>query len=623
MCLIDHGEEAAEGWWADVVLGLAQEAATELPLLLVVGVAKEDRVNDESGLYLGKRLLDRGLAELRAIAPASAADVSAWIGAVTPRVVNSLISVTEGRSEWLAELWADWQRREVVAKPEVVRPDREDTWDFVPGNEHLALAPAKELVWTRVGECLGSEAAETEHDAGVVLLSVAALEGRQFTADAVAEALQRDRDDVIDQLDGALSGDHGMAGIVAEVDCRHIADESGERDLWIYEFLVRLDWLTIRRYGLTARERRSYSLLLADALETTYGGASVTIAGVLARLFMDAGAPDQASYYERAANIGVRDDITLWRADQLLKSPREDWTVEERALAAEAMLAAGAVARLSQPATYGLTLSVAAYELAEADSARGDALLLRADFLMDLKDMARAREVGTEALEIFSCLGDREGQASSHLGLGSIELFSGHAEKARAHLELALELTDDPRRQSTIYYELAQAVGKDYELAREFLLRALPLQRATHDLQGEASSIAALGFVAHEQDGDSEAARRKYEEALEIARQIGDRHREGEMRWRLATLKMLDRDYKAARREFEVVIDSLAAIENYVGEARARQGLGSLLSICGDPESGRRELEQALEIFEKYGNEEGIEQTRERLAWIDTPEQAP
>jgi tetratricopeptide (TPR) repeat protein len=623
VCLIDQGDEAAEGWWADVVLGLAQEATTELPLVLAIAMSEGEGAQGEPGLYMPRRLFDRGLADLRPIAPATPADVASWIGPVTPRVADALVAVSEGRSEWVADLWADWVRREVVAKPGAVLPDREDTWDLVPGKEQQALAPAKELVWARVRECLGSHVSQSELDAAVALLAVAALEGRRFAADAVADALQRDRNDVIDLLDAGLSGDGQTAGIVAEIASRHIVDESGERDLWIYDFAVRLDWLTIRRYGLTADERRDYSLLLAVALESAYGADSVGVASVLARLFMEGGEPDRASYYERAANIGVDDDITLWRADRLLEAPRGDWTVEERALAAEAMMAAGAIARLSQPATYGITLAVAAYELAEADSARGEALLLQADFLRDLRDSAAALETATHALEIFEHLGDREGRANAHLGLGSIELLSGNSEKAQTHLELSLGLTEDPRTQSTIYFELAQVAGDDYELARAFLLRALPLQRATHDLQGEASSLAGLGFIAFEHEGDGASAREKYAEALEIARQVGDRHREGELRWRLATLKLIDRDFEAARREFEAVIDSLAAIEDYLGEARARKDLGSLLAICGDAASGRRELERALAVFEKHDDEEGVEQARERLTWIDAPEQAP
>jgi hypothetical protein len=99
--------------------------------------------------------MSRGLAEWWPVDRVTADDVHLWIGTVSPRVVDALLSVTDGRARWIADLWADWRRREVVLLPDDVRPLAEPCWDFAPGQQELALAPAKDLLVTRLAECLG------------------------------------------------------------------------------------------------------------------------------------------------------------------------------------------------------------------------------------------------------------------------------------------------------------------------------------------------------------------------------------------------------------------------------------------------------------------------------------
>jgi hypothetical protein len=80
------------------------------------------------------------------------------------------------------------------------------------------------------------------------VLSCAALEGTQFTADAVARAISWDRDQLIDFLDDRFVADEGRPeGLIQEVGASTVNDpRSGRRDLWRYAFRSDLHWLTLR-----------------------------------------------------------------------------------------------------------------------------------------------------------------------------------------------------------------------------------------------------------------------------------------------------------------------------------------------------------------------------------------
>ncbi len=625
VCVIDRADQANGGWWGDVILALAQEIATGLPLFLVISVdgmpheaGPEDAGNTEVS-YASRRLLERGLADLHNLAPVTNAVVEEWIGAVTPRVVDGLIDVAGGRARWIADLWADWRRREVVVKPDEVRPQREDIWDFAADSEDLALAPINDLVRRRLVESLGASADLQEREEALELLAVASLEGHRFTAEAVAAALDRDRDEVIDELDEKLSADDAHPlGLVTELGARTVADRHGSRDLWRYGFRTRLDWLTLRRYGLTEVERATRSAALADALETVYGEERRLAAGTIARLWRVAGHPELAAPYDLMVDVGMHDDVLIWRAEQILERSFEGEATTERALATDVLIAAVGVVRHRGPYQLGIDMTTRAIELAQADTARAEALAWRAEFLSETGDADGARSDCLEALGLYRGAFDQEGEASALLTLAKVEVHLDPGEATRL-LERALVLGTAPGLRSTSLYTMAQAClaqeqePDDWERARALLQEALAIQRADHDRNGEAASLTMLGFICTEHDLDRAAARAHYEQALEIARQVGDRLAEAGARSRLVLFMRLDRDDEAAAREF----DSLIALSSEIGdrriEAQMRAHLGLMLMQHGDTDNGRSELETALDTQQRLGDEEGAAYTREWL----------
>src|SRR5439155_24696635 len=139
--------------------------------------------------------------------------------------------VTGGRAEWAAQQWSDWCRRGVVLQDEI-----EGRWRFATGGRERALDPIGEVLGHRLKRLLGTIDLRTL-DRARELLACAALEGRHFTADAIARALRRDRDEVIDLLDDTLTRDDSRPdGMLTEVGSVSLRDETGERHLWLYCF---------------------------------------------------------------------------------------------------------------------------------------------------------------------------------------------------------------------------------------------------------------------------------------------------------------------------------------------------------------------------------------------------
>lgn len=289
VCLVDDADRAADEWRANLVMGFAREVSSELPLLLLLAVEggsyppdiseatdTDEALDDDWALW---RLTSQNLAEWWALEPLSVAELAEWTGPARAGVVDQLHKVTGGLPGWAAQLWEDWQRRGVV------EADRTDgQWSFAPGRREdaHALAPVRDVLTQRLHLVLGRREALQSVDRMFGMLAVAALEGTVFTADALADALDRPRDGVIGALEAVAASEERPLGLVVRFDAR---DSAAEHGLARYRFASELHRLALDRYGLGDDSRRRYALRLAEALERLYGSDSHLVAHRLARLF--------------------------------------------------------------------------------------------------------------------------------------------------------------------------------------------------------------------------------------------------------------------------------------------------------------------------------------------------
>jgi tetratricopeptide (TPR) repeat protein len=579
VCIVDDADQAPGGWWADLVLLFARRIARDLPLLLILavdgppelGVHEDD---EPDALFIARTLTSDELASWHPLTAVTVEDLERWTGPAMPDVPRALLEVTGGRADWTAQLWRDWQRRGVVDQ---TTSDRR--WRFVEGQER-AMDEVEDLLGERLKHLVGASDLNALEGARQ-LLCCAALEGRRFTADAVARALHRDRDDVIDCFDETLArDDEHPHGLVVEDSSVLVSDETGKRSLWLYRFSAELDWLTLRRCGLRANEQRDLSLRLAGAIQALYGGDAHRVAPTLARLYGTAGHVDEARYYRRMGEIGVGREVILWRARNVLAAP-DPADHFERRRASQILIAAADALFRSGPFDDGLEFAQAAYHLAEQESDQALALHYSGSYQWHLGNHLQAYHDLGRALELYHNRGERHGEASARHQLANVDLKRGEQEKARAGYLAVLKL----------YSEL-------------------------NNREGEAHARHALANIAYER-GEYEKARAESLAVLELRRKLRDREGEAHARHALATIDYVCGEYEKARTEFLAVLKIFREFNNREGEARTRHHLAAIDYARGEHQKARTEHLAVLELYRELSDRDGEATALADIAHID------
>jgi tetratricopeptide (TPR) repeat protein len=619
VCVVDDAGQAPGGWWADLVLLFARRIARDLPLLLILAVDGPPQLgvheDDEPGVLFVARALTRdGLACWHPLAAVTAEDLRRWTGPAMPDVLRELLEVTGGRADWTARLWRDWQRRRVVDQ---TPSDRR--WRFVEAHERAA-DEVEDLLGERLKRLVG--ASDLNALAGASrLLCCAALEGRRFTAEAVALALHRDRDEVIDRFDETLARDKEHPyGLIVEDGSVLVNDETGKRTLWLYRFSAELDWLTLRHHGLRENEQRDLSLRLARAIQALYGGEARRVSATLARLYETAGHVDEARHYRRMGETGVGREVVLWRACNVLASPDPE-DPSERRRASQILIAAANALFHSGPFDDGLEFAQAAHRLAEQQRDQALALYYSGVHRDHLGDHPQARRELDRALGLYRELDDRRGEATTRHVLANIDFAHGEYEKARteyfAVLEIRRELGDRHSDAAT-RYQLARIDYEhgEYEKARTEFLAVVELYRRLGDRDGEAYArheLARIDFAR----GEYEKARTEFLAVLEIRRELGNRDGEAHARHELANIDYEHGEYEKARTEFLAVVELYRELGDRDGEAATRHQLAIIDYKLGGYEKARTELLAVLEIRRELGDRDGEAHARHALANID------
>jgi tetratricopeptide (TPR) repeat protein len=618
VCVVDDVDQAQSGWWADLVVLFARRVADDLPLLIVLGVegpsALGSHDDDEPDvLFVARTLVADDLASWHPLARVGIEDMCRWTNEAAPEVARALLDITHGRAAWAAALWRDWQRRRVVE----LRDD--GRWVFT-GGRRGAADEVEDRFGQRLKGLLGAPRLEALVNTQA-LLACAALEGRRFTADAVAWALERDRDDVIDELDDKLTHhDARPDGIVVEDSLVEVHDEVGDRSLWRYRFRSELDWLALRYHGFTDAERPRRSLRLAQAMEALYGSEAHRAAPTLARLYRAAGNTGRAAYFQRMSDIGVSRTVTLWRARQVLAAPHAK-NPAERSRSSHVLLAAAWALFGTGPFAECRQFAQAAHGLATVQSDQAQALYLIGSAEHNLGEHGRALTHLNAARTLFADLGDRDGEAATRFALAQIEVDHGRYDSARPELDAVLALFHKVGNRAgeagsrSLVARIDAAQGR-YDAARRELDAAVALFRQLGDRDGEAGSRFLLAQIDVKQ-GRYDSARRELDATLVLNRELGDRAGEVSGRLLLAQIDVNQGRYGAARRE----LDAVRALSRQLGDRDSEVGSRFLLAeidvIQGRYGAARRELDAVLALYGELGNRDGEAAARHLLAQID------
>ena len=580
VCLIDDADTAEGNWWTNLLLSFAQEIEQELPLVLVMGINGPQQLPDvpreqESGACgVARSLLGRAIGEWWGFRALSREEVASWIGPASAKLRSAVWEITEGDAGEIAGLWESWVRRGAIAR------DDQDRWQIV-GSVESTFAEAGDRVNAQLATLLGEENVQLLENVRQVL-ACAALEGRTFTAEAVARALDWDYNDLINLLDDHLCGDDGPLREAPSVSILRVGTSS--RPLWRYSFIRNLDWRIVRARFASVDERRSLAQRLAAALIDTYSPEEHRVAGALTALLVQAGDTNAAAHYRRIANLGVDHVILRAQARYLMSARTEGWTRWDLTRAAELLL--HATSALSDVDPYQDTL-----ELADASA--------------QLAERAGARVIQAEAIWW---------QARAHLALGIPEEARQDLMRAR---DVGREMT--PRwLQARMFFlrgSIEFQLGR-FDAAREPTERALTISQEIGDRVGEENSWAQLGQIEMGL-GRLEAAREPIERALTISQELG--HRAGEAaHWlQLGQIEIGLGRFDAAREPTQRLLTISQEIGDRYHEAHGWYQLGAIEIGLGRFDAAREPTERASTIFEEIGNREGAARCKQLLDDLD------
>ncbi len=351
------------------------------------------------------------------------------------------------------------------------------------------------------------------------ILSVASVEGEEFTAQVVAQIQN-------------IPERHLLRRLAQELDKRHrLVREQGEvqvngKLLSHYRFAHHL----FQRYlynELSRGERRLLHGEIATVLENLFAESVNDIAVQLAYHYRQAGIAGKARRYLAQAGRQAQERHAYAEAasyfSQALALTADGRPERFDLLAARAAIYATLAWREDQWADVTAMLHLA--ELLGEDTRRCDALLARADFHGATHPWL-SRESAAQAATIAQEIGDvtREGQALRHLGENS--WVTGNAARSREELEAAVtcfhqagmraELAATLHRLALFLVDVGEPAAA---LARG--AEALQLSREIGDRRLEAISLRRLAII-HSNQGQPAKALPFVEQALALHRETGD-----------------------------------------------------------------------------------------------------
>jgi predicted ATPase/class 3 adenylate cyclase len=244
-------------------------------------------------------------------------------------------------------------------------------------------------------------------------------------------------------------------------------------------------------------------------------------------------------------------------------------------------------------------------ELGEADLALG-VYIVWSQALLRLGNLEEAQKHGEEGLEIARVSGQRVEEGRSLSSLGLIALESKEPGMARKYLEEAVTIaqeTNERALEARALGNLANAaafIQKEYAMARTYYERAKSLNLDLGDRYALGIALGNIGWVCG-MLGDFAAAQEHHEQALKIAREIGNVHQET---YTLMNLSKVAEIQGHAEEALEYALDATelsTLVEDKTAEAWSHLYLGHAYLVSAQFGPAKAAFENALTIRRTLG----------------------
>jgi len=177
---------------------------------------------------------------------------------------------------------------------------------------------------------------------------------------------------------------------------------------------------------------------------------------------------------------------------------------------------------------------------------------------------------------------------------------------------------DRSDRENRALAEVLHRLGKirylsgDYDAARRLYQQSLEITHQLGDRSGISSSLHQLGILA-QSTGDYDQARELYRQSLEIKQQQRDKIGMSKSLHDLGILFHLTGDYESARKLYQESLEIKRQLGDNSGVSRSLSQLGMLALDTGDYDAARKLYHQSLEIFQQLGDKSGVSSSLHNL----------
>jgi len=435
-------------------------------------------------------------------------------------------------------------------------------------------------------------------------VTIAAVEGVEFTAEVIADVQGLRAREVVRDLSGELAKKHQL---VEPEGLQHLVN----RRLSRYAFRHHLFQSYV--YDLLDDIERSY--LHEDvgrALEELYGDEADEIAVQLAHHFVTAEVEEKARRYLRAsgecaAARYANQEAVDYLSRALALTPQDDLKERYTLLLQREQVYHVQGARQAQQRDL-MSVETLAEQLPPPDRTVQVALR-RARFAEATSDYPQAIRTARRAIDRAQDAGDATSVARGRLQWGRAAWHQGQYDVARTQLELALDQSRD-LGDRTLEGDCLSNLGivswyqGRFSAARDYLERALIIKRETGDRQGEAHVLTNLAGVTYE-EGRHQTATARQKDALDIYRAVGYRRGEAMALCNLSVFLIEQGSYDSARSHLADCLPIYQQLNDREGETAALINLGLTALYQGQYGDADPYLEKALEQARQIGDGKG------------------
>jgi tetratricopeptide (TPR) repeat protein len=432
------------------------------------------------------------------------------------------------------------------------------------------------------------------------ILTVACVEGEDFTAEVVAQVRAVEARELVRRLSGELQTQHRLvrARGLRRLDARRLA---------LYRFQHHLFQKYLYNH-LDEAERAYLHEEVGTVLEALYGGQTDEVAGQLARHFLEAGATDKAAHYfgragELAAERYANEEALAHLGQALALLPETDRATRYGLLLAREQTHD----LLGQREAQGRDLAgleALAPELGPEQQA--EVAVRRSLYAMragDLPASLAAAQVALERAQVADHAG-LQAMAYSRWGLALHMQCDYAAAQTQFEAALSLAQTSGLRDiEARALSRLAQVrwLQGDWATGRDYYEHSLRVYRQTSDRAGELKTLEHFAHLSCDLGG-FEGAWERLDRCLAAWREMGHREGDGFCHFFLAHISCAVGNYVAARGYFKRALQIGREIEERMLQWYSLTGLAQTTLHLGDYADAREYTEKALSIVREVGS---------------------